>query len=292
VDKVIVVRVKEANLLRSQTRRLLAHRKEFLTGTDPEALHDLRVASRRMREVLENLQSSLPDKWQVSLLDLGRRITKSLGNAREAEVNLKVLQHFSKDQKLSPVSAEILMRRQSQHLRSSMHKARNRISEKKFSRYEKFLMLLKGSFSLQSVESPMLLARREAFLGFVWEGEVDDDRLHDLRIRTKKFRYSLEIYDRLHERNLGRLLHRMKSLQDVLGTIHDLYVFGELVRAEHEHWKKPALTVIPMALQKTYETVLAEKERLYPRVFPLYSSIVSRLPQHLSLFKGALASSA
>ncbi len=221
LNKLIVVPIREANLLRSQAKRLLKHRKEFLTGHNPEALHDLRVASRRMREVLEYLQPSLPAKWQASLLNLGRTITKSLGKAREAEVNLKILGQLAKEQKLNPVAAEILMNRQSRHVTSTVRKARKRISHKKFSRYEKFLFQLKGSFSLNSGDSPLLLARREAFLGFVWESGMDDLRLHDMRIRTKKFRYSLEIYDRLHNRNLGHLLRRMKTLQDVLGSIHD-----------------------------------------------------------------------
>ncbi len=221
MNRVIIVPIKEANILRSQTARLLRHRKDFLMNSDPEALHDLRVASRRMREILEYLQPSLPQKWQASLMALGRSITKSLGKAREAEVNLKLLEEISKEQKLNPVASEILIHKQQQRVKDAVRKARKRIRHKKFARYEKFPSLLKGSFSLTSGESPLLLTRREAFLGFVWEGSVDDERLHDLRIRTKKFRYSLEIYNRLHNKNLGRLLRRMKGLQDLLGKIHD-----------------------------------------------------------------------
>ena len=131
---------------------------------------------------------------------------------------------------------------------------------------------------------PVLLVRREAFMGFNWEGEMDDLRLHDLRIRTKKFRYSLEIYDRLHDQRLGRLLRRMKLLQDVLGKIHDLYVFGELIRQEQQKWERPRLTVIPLALQKASEMTSKEKSVLYPRVFPLYSRVVNGLPPQLSIF--------
>lgn len=284
MNRTIVVPVKEANLLRSQTRRLIMHRRDFLEGMDPEALHDLRVASRRMREVLEYLQSSLPQKWQSNLLNLGRRITRSLGKAREAEVSLGILEQLTKEQKLNPVASEILLNRQSRHAESVLRKAQKRISSKKFSQYEKFLDHLRGSFSLQPGDSPLLLARREAFLGFVWEGDMDDLRLHDLRIRTKKFRYSLEIHDRLHDQRLGRLLRRMKMLQDVLGNIHDLYVFGELIREEQEKWERPRLTVIPLALQKASEIISMEKNRLYPRVFPLYSKVVNSLPPQLSIF--------
>lgn len=284
MEKLIVVPIKEANIFRVQVQRLLGLRKEFLEDSDPEALHDLRVASRRMREVLEFLQMSLPEKTQTGLLELGRTITKSLGKAREAEVNLKMLQELSKRQKFNPIASEILIRKQGQRTRASVKKARKRIAHSKFSRFEKFLTQIKGSFSVKSSESQILLTRREAFLGFIWEGEVDDVRLHDLRIRTKKFRYSLEIYDRLHNRNLGRLLRRMKTLQDVLGIIHDLYILENLVKNESDKWGTPTLKVIPEALKSALEAITAEKARYYPRVFPLYSGIVERLPQHLALF--------
>jgi CHAD domain-containing protein len=286
MNRMIIVPVKEANLLRSQTRRLVTHRRDFLEGMDPEALHDLRVASRRMREVLEYLQPSLPFKTQSNLLNLGRRITKSLGKAREAEVSLGILEHLTKEQKLNPVASEILLNRQSRHVESVLRKAQKRISSKKFSQYEKFLDQLRGSFSINTGDSPILLSRREAFLGFNWEGEMDDLRLHDLRVRAKKFRYSLEIYDRLRDHKLGRLLRRMKMLQDVLGNIHDLYVFGELIREEQQKWETPRLTVIPLALQKASEIAALEKSRLYPRVFPLYSKVVNALPPQLAIFNG------
>src|SRR5262249_21690204 len=146
-----------------------------------EALHDLRVASRRMREVLEFLQPSLPPKWQSNLLNLGKRITKSLGKAREAEVSLGILEQLTQEQKLNPVASEILLNRESRHVESALRKAQKRISNRKFSQYEKFLSRLRGSFSLRSGDSPVLLVRREAFMGFNWEGEMDDLRLHDLR---------------------------------------------------------------------------------------------------------------
>ena len=293
MEKLIVVPIREANILRAQVQRLLRLRKEFLEDNDPEALHDLRVASRRMREVLESLQMSLPERTQTSLLQLGRAITKNLGKAREAEVNLNMLQELSKRQKINPVASEILIRKQGQRTRASVKKARKRIAHKRFDRFEKFLTQIKGSFSVKSSESQILLTRREAFLGFIWEGEMDDIRLHDLRIRTKKFRYSLEIYDRLHNRNLGRLLRRMKTLQDLLGVIHDLYVLENLVRNEGDKWGTPSLKVIPEAFKSALEAIRIEKTRLYPRVFPLYSGIVERLPQHLALFTSlSLASSA
>jgi CHAD domain-containing protein len=292
MEKLIIVPIKEANILRAQIRRLLKHRKDFLADTDPEALHDLRVASRRMREVLEYLQLSLPQKTQSSLFELGRNITRSLGKAREAEVNLKSMEALSKKRKLKPVAAEILIRKQTQRTVAAEKKARKRVAHKKFGQFEKFLSQLKGSLTLKSSDSPILLTRREEFLGFDWEG-LNDERLHDLRIRTKKFRYSLEIYDRLHNRNLGHLLRRMKSLQDVLGVIHDLYVLEGLVKSEKDKWGRPNLTVIPMALQEALDTIAAEKARLYPRVNPLYSAIVERLPQHFALFSNfSLAPSA
>lgn len=115
---------------------------------------------------------------------------------------------------------------------------------------------------------------------------MSDVQLHDLRIRAKKLRYALEIDVRLHSRKVGRLIWRVKRLQDQLGTLHDLYVLGELIKRKREKWQTGEVTIIPAALDSALQLTTKEKERIYPLLYPLYSKVVLSLPPELYSFAG------
>lgn len=274
----IVTPIRETNLLRSRLRHLLNLRTAYLYTPEAETIHDLRVASRRSREVLDYLEPILPRKSYERLMDLSRRVTKSLGRLRETEVNLDLLSGWHRQEKIDPVVAELLIFSQKQEFERLNAKAQKRIGDREFYLIEKFLSRLHGSRAVQSTDSGIMEKRNQEFLAFSWEGVMDDVRLHDLRIRTKMFRYSVEIYDRLHNRNLGRFTRRIRNLQEVLGQLHDLYVLAELVRVEKEKWEASRMSMIPAAFGSAYEFVLAEKSKLYPRVFPLYSRVLENSP--------------
>jgi CHAD domain-containing protein len=230
-----------------------------------------------MREVLEYLEPSIPQKWLDRCLMLARQITKNLGKTREDEVNLAVIKKFQKENRLDPVVSELLLHTVQVRFQKNHDRALDKLSHRKFEACEKFLSKIKGSRTLPQTNGSVLRKRQEEFLSFTWEGEMDDDRLHDLRIRTKKFRYSYEIYDRLHNRNLGHFLRQIKFLQDILGTIHDLFVLQEMIRNEKQSWTDPDLTQIPEALQKAFDSIAAEKTKLYAQVYPRYSRVVEKL---------------
>ena len=278
MPRTIVLAIRETNLLRSRLQKLLTLRTAYLQAPERETIHDLRVASRRSREVLDYIQPILPLKSYDRLMSLSRRVTRSLGRLRETEVNLDLLSAWHKDEKIAPVVAELLIFSQKHEFQRLNAKAQKRIQVREFSQIEKFLSSLHGSRSILSTDSGVLERRNQEFLSFSWEGVMDDERLHDLRIRTKKFRYAVEIYDRLHNRNLGRFTRKIRNLQEVLGQLHDLYVLAELVRLEKEKWEESRMTMIPAAFGAAYEFVLSEKSKFYPLVFPLYSRILEKSP--------------
>jgi len=279
----IILPIKEANLLRARLRHLISLRGGFLTGESEKAIHDFRVASRRFREALDYLEPLLPPKWHKRSRNLGNEITQTFGPAREAQVSILLLNSWHSENRISPVAAEFLIHLERKRFAKYSRQAGKIISRKSFEIHDKLLVRLKGSRAMPSIGSGILPRRKEEFLSFQWGGNLDDPGLHDLRIRTKKFRYALEIYDRLHQRNLGRFLLRLKGLQQVLGQIHDLYILGEVVRAQQTEWQNSGLQLIPSELQKSYLMIADEKARLSVRVYPLYSRIVMNLPQDLAL---------
>jgi CHAD domain-containing protein len=61
------------------------------TNDDPEAVHDVRVASRRFRAAMDAAVSLFPPKWFHPLHQLSREITRALGEVRDRDVVLESL---------------------------------------------------------------------------------------------------------------------------------------------------------------------------------------------------------
>lgn len=275
---IITIPVVEANILRSRLRNLMRLREEFLGNPQQETIHDFRVASRRTREVLDYLEPTLPKKIHERLMNLARRVTKNLGIAREREVNLEILNRWSDERKLDPIAVELLIHSQRVEFEAGFRKAKKRISSQKFDYIPKFLVNLRGSRTMPVTDSGILQRRHQDFLAFPWDTILDDERLHDLRIRTKKFRYSVEINNRVHKKRLGRFLRKIRNLQDILGRIHDLYVLTEITSKMIDEWDDESLKIIPSALRFSYDKIIAEKHALYPLVYPRYSRILESSP--------------
>jgi CHAD domain-containing protein len=63
-------------------------------GDDIEHLHDLRVAARRLRAVLEVFEGAFPKKRHASILKEVKARTERFGDARDLDVQLEFLEAF------------------------------------------------------------------------------------------------------------------------------------------------------------------------------------------------------
>ncbi len=275
----IVLTIKETNLLRKRFQQLIDLREELLNHPDKKTVHDLRVASRRAREALAYFEESLPAVWQQRLRRPAKEITGRLGDLREAEVNLMLAQKLSGEQSIPPLAGEMLLHILSERLRRLMQKVRRRTKSSKLGPYSKFLARLRGSRTCVPAVQEVIRRRADEFYGFTLPQEMNDEQLHQLRILTKKFRYALEIDNRLRTLKIGRFILRVRRLQELLGTIHDLFVFAEVIRAEIEKWKQPGLDLIPEALNEALRIVVERKTALYSRVPVLHSRVIDNSPE-------------
>jgi exopolyphosphatase / guanosine-5'-triphosphate,3'-diphosphate pyrophosphatase len=62
-----------------------------LEGTDIEGVHDVRVASRRLRAAMDIAAPAFPKRWYRSLHRTAKEITSSLGEVRDRDVLLEAL---------------------------------------------------------------------------------------------------------------------------------------------------------------------------------------------------------
>jgi CHAD domain-containing protein len=63
-----------------------------LAGEDPEGVHDVRVASRRLRAAMDVAVDCFPESWYRSLHRTAKEITGALGEVRDRDVLLEALQ--------------------------------------------------------------------------------------------------------------------------------------------------------------------------------------------------------
>jgi len=64
---------------------------EVVAGEDPEAVHKVRVASRRLRAAMDVATDCFPRKWYRPLHKTAKAITRALGDVRDRDVLLERL---------------------------------------------------------------------------------------------------------------------------------------------------------------------------------------------------------
>ena len=206
--------------------------------SDPEALHDFRVAIRRLRSLLRayrpQLGSSVRKKDRARL----RKIQRTTGGGREADVALEWLTKQQRD--LAPeyltglnwLSAKLLARRRvcAQALDDEVRQAFKRTAEK----LEERLAIMRTEQNLLADRPHATFARTLANLTeahatdlLVQLGQIarmdDAEALHKARIMSKRLRYLLEPL-RSQVAEAQPVVKKTKRLQELLGDLNDIHV--------------------------------------------------------------------
>ena len=217
-----------------QARQLLVHDPGVRLGSDPEELHQLRVATRRLRAFLRAGRPLLDASWSEPLRDELRWLGGALGPARDLDVLVARI-----EDDVAGVGGEDAFAGLLDALHTERADARGVVVEALSS--DRYLALLDR---LEHVAEPEPSGSRRT-LRDLWSAEwkrtrkafarlgdaSPDDELHAGRIRVKRARYAAELA--AHE--LGKpgraFVRAAKELQDVLGEHQDAVVAEERIRA-------------------------------------------------------------
>ena len=222
-------------ILRRHYATMLAHEPGVRLGEDPEELHDMRVATRRLRAALKLYKEVLPRRAERYERDL-RFFAGALGEVRDLDVHLeRIAAEASRNgEVLEEVSAALVERRAG---------ARRRMLEVLDSdRYERFLASFSGT--LRRGRSPAsagpilevapdLVRRRYKKVRKDVEGlggGSPPEDFHDLRKKGKRLRYALEPLRGIYGKPSEKMVELLKDVQDDLGDHQDLIVAAELMR--------------------------------------------------------------
>lgn len=207
---------------------------------DLEAVHDMRVASRRTRTALELFSACFPARrvkqWNKRL----RRVTRALGQARDTDVQVEFLRSFLKttaDRKLREGIRRLLLRlrQQRSRLQDDVVTALNRFeTHGDLAQMQAALLQIKARGHQAPSEPVWQLARQAirsqleqmlAYEPYVQKPECID-QLHLMRIAAKHLRYTMEAFNTpLYEGALDDAIDAAKQVQRRLGEIHDCDVW-------------------------------------------------------------------
>lgn len=230
-----------ADFMLDQVKSLQEHMPGALIGKDIEHIHQMRVASRRLRNALEHFKDCFPRKrravWEKEI----KRITRSLGSARDLDIKIELVNQLyedSLDAKYKPGYNRLLLR-----LKQSRSKAQKKV-EKTINKLQekKVLKKMAGHFKGLTADSeeiylyiPSLYQRaftaiNDTLVDFLsYENDVhspeNSEKLHAMRIAGKHLRYSIEMFAPIYRKALLPYIQVMKDVQDDLGTIHDCDVW-------------------------------------------------------------------
>jgi CHAD domain-containing protein len=198
---------------------------------DPESVHKMRVATRRLRSTLKTFKRSFPEFAEVG--DELKWLADLLGQVRDGQVQRgKLLAGVERAGPDFAAAAERIRR----HLDDQVERGRGALAEALES--ERYLALLDQADRLASLpgggepdqlrRASKSLHKADALLDTALDGG-EDTELHDARKAYKKARYAVEVFAVGAGKDGKRLVNALTDLQDVLGTHQDSVVARELL---------------------------------------------------------------
>jgi len=222
---------------------------------DIEYIHRMRVASRRLRAALPLFADCFLQKQYLRWMEEIATITRALGEARDADVQIAFLQKQVKkstsrwksrhpdtaDQ--GPPEAPAL-----RYLLADREKKRSQLQGRVISALDaleksRVIPDMKAAFSARenrirslnralaygvspaaSLHIESRLEALQAYKAWVSHPEAVAEH-HATRIAAKKLRYTMEVFGPVYRLGLNKPLARVKRIQEILGDLHDCDVW-------------------------------------------------------------------
>lgn len=202
---------------------------------DADAVHDVRVASRRLRTALELSDPAWVPGW-ARQRRRARALTRALGATRELDVHGQRLASLAAE--LPDSACHAVLEHLLEDLERKTRKARRRMARRLARTDVAGLGILSKPASPADAEPVSTLeARLAPLLGgglrTLAVQEEDPPALHRLRIETKMLRYAVEILGPGLGPEASHWIRQLKALQEALGDHHDWFTLETLLWDYH-----------------------------------------------------------
>jgi len=212
------------------------HEKAVSAGNDADAVHDMRVASRRLQAALAFLKKELPDRKRRRASRRTRRVTRALGPLRQFDVNTHALDRIitgSAEVRAAAEFARPFLAADRGVALTASRKALRRADPGKLRTQGKHLAGLLEDCDMKALsrraakQARRMGERLDRLWGVNGAGPArggtpeDKERLHRIRIATKKLRYHLETGRRICGWQVETAIEAARRIQDTFGELHD-----------------------------------------------------------------------
>jgi CHAD domain-containing protein len=221
-------------MIEAQRRAMLEHDPGTRLGSDPENLHQHRVAARRTRAFLRAARRYVDPDWAQSLNGPLRELGRVTGPVRDLDVLAEHMQGESEGlDQAERAGADVLKARLENERASARRELLHALDDDS---YRVLLARLRGRPRLAADVSTVPLDRiahkayRRVVLAVDNLGSAPDaGAVHQLRIKLKRARYAAELAATAGGKG-ERFLERAKVLQSLLGEHQDAVVAERRLR--------------------------------------------------------------
>ena len=206
--------------------------------TDPEGVHSMRVASRRLRSVLRDFTPYLRKRPLASSLKQLRHLADTLGEVRDHDVAIAALEEIVSKARpnissgLMPfVETKKKQREESrEELKSLLESDDVKDLESDFVEGVADATATRAgstAITFLTMSQEIILDRLKEFEalsnGLLSPFEIET--LHDLRIAAKRLRYAIELFQQCWGSSISGYAKRIARIQGALGDLHDCDVW-------------------------------------------------------------------
>ncbi|GAB4290416.1 MAG: hypothetical protein Kow0098_09020 [Ignavibacteriaceae bacterium] len=242
--------------IEKQFRKIVSQSEGVIKRKDIEYLHRMRVASRKMLNLLITFRNCLPASKQKLWTEQVKSLARSLGKARDTDVQILFLKDFDSHLQSEQLHAGVQRFRLRLEQKRDLQQAKIIKAIDKFTRSD---FLRKGSVSIRKkVKGKRLIRKYLSDIGFIdivlsavrrrissvlsFNPVILDPEnkkeLHEFRKVNKLLRYTLETFRPVFGDRLNLFSVKLDEIHESVGLIHDCDVWVEDVQSFIEEEKQ------------------------------------------------------
>jgi CHAD domain-containing protein/transposase-like protein len=224
--------------------RMLLNEPGSRLGENIEAIHDMRVATRRMRSAIRLFQPFFKPNTIKPLNHALRDVARLLGEVRDLDVFMENAQHFAQENPESSLDplAVVWQKRLNKARRALIRHLDSKAFARFVDQFHAFVTTpgagaraLPGpeeavAYQVRYIAPRLIYEHYEAVRAY--QAVLDDapiTTLHALRIDFKRFRYTLEFFGEVLGPEIKTVIKETKTMQDHLGNLNDTQVASGLL---------------------------------------------------------------
>jgi CHAD domain-containing protein len=245
-----------------------------------DAVHDLRVASRRLRAFGVTFRELIPEKTRARLEKKLKRVTRAAGALRDLDVQLELVEKRldAAPSELDRAALEHLLEHLDAERVRGLRRAERRLARVELDAISRQVQRASKAVSAKLEGRDAEKLARSVLAELVEDADAqlpsdhaagraaeDPERLHRLRIDVKQLRYALELFEPVLGVQFEPLHARATALQELLGAYHDLVVLAELVGERSSRLRERRRDALARGLESAYQALSAERQNVLER---------------------------